>query len=80
MEGMKGMEGRENDLICRIEGKPPSHTKTTGSSLPFLPRKVRLFFSAVAASARIGSTALPGTISKYYFYGRHGRKGREFKL
>ena len=72
MEGMKGMEGREKDLICRIEGKPPSHTKTTGSSLPFLPRKVRLFFSAVAASARIGSTALPALYVSLF-----GRQGRE---
>jgi hypothetical protein len=72
---MEGMEGREQDLICRIEGKLPSHTRTTASSLPFSPGRLG-YFLRVAASASIGSTALWRTISNIILYGRHGRKGR----
>jgi hypothetical protein len=63
---MEGMDGREEDLICRIEGKPPSHTKMTASSLPFSPGRLG-YFPRVAASAIMGSTALPRTISQCIF-------------
>jgi hypothetical protein len=38
-----GKQGREEDFICRIDGKPPSHTKTTASSLPFSPGRLGYF-------------------------------------
>jgi hypothetical protein len=37
---------KEEVWFCRIEGKPPSHTKTIASSLPFSPGRLGAIFAA----------------------------------